>query len=193
MFDIGWSELLVIAVVAIVVVGPRELPGMLRTFGKYAAQLRRMAGDFQTQFNEALKEAELDDVRKSIESVRSVNPMNQIRDSLNPLKDAGESLRKAVEEPAAPKPDSKSEPKPEVPKAAVNGATGDTAPKPAAAAKRAEEAAKVAETKKSAAAKGRTAAKKPATAKKPAAPRKPKAEKPAGNGSGGSSSPDTAA
>ncbi len=184
MFDIGWSELLVIAVVAIVVVGPRELPGMLRTFGKYAGQLRRMAGDFQNQFNEALKEAELDDVRKSIESVRSINPVNQIKDSLNPLKDAGESIRKAVEGPAAPKP--------ETPKAPVNGAGGAAEPKAAAAAKKAEAAAKVADKKKAAAAKGQTAAKKPATARKPAAPRKPKAAKPAGNGSGGPNS-DTAA
>jgi sec-independent protein translocase protein TatB len=103
MFDIGWSELLIIAIVAVVVVGPRELPGMLRTFGKYVGQMRRMAGDFQRQLNDALKEAELDEVRKGIESVRSVNPLNQMKDSLNPLKSAGEDLRKAIEDPAAPK------------------------------------------------------------------------------------------
>ena len=67
MFEIGWTEMLVIAVVMIVVVGPKDLPKMLRTFGKTATKLRSMAGDFQKQFNEALKEAELDDVKKSIE------------------------------------------------------------------------------------------------------------------------------
>ena len=88
MFDIGWTELLIIAIIAIVVVGPRELPGMLRTFGRYASQLRRMAGDFQSQFNDALREAELDEVKKSLESVQKINPVNQIKDSINPLKQA---------------------------------------------------------------------------------------------------------
>ncbi|TIW15558.1 MAG: twin-arginine translocase subunit TatB, partial [Mesorhizobium sp.] len=51
MFEVGWSELLVIAVVMIVVVGPKDLPAMLRTFGRTAAKLRGMAADFQRQFN----------------------------------------------------------------------------------------------------------------------------------------------
>ena len=55
MFDIGWTEMLVIAIVMIVVVGPKDLPRMLRTFGKTTAKLRAMAGDFQKQFNEALQ------------------------------------------------------------------------------------------------------------------------------------------
>ncbi len=57
MFDIGWSELLVIAVVAIIVVGPKDLPGMLRAFGRTMTQVRRTANDFKRQFNEALREA----------------------------------------------------------------------------------------------------------------------------------------
>jgi sec-independent protein translocase protein TatB len=69
MFDIGWSELLVIAVVAIVVVGPKDLPRMLRTFGNYAGKARKVANDFKRQFDEALREAELDDVRKSVEEM----------------------------------------------------------------------------------------------------------------------------
>ena len=67
MFEVGWTEMLVIAVVMIVVVGPKDLPQMLRTFGRTTAKLRAMAGDFQKQFNEALKEAELDDVKKSVD------------------------------------------------------------------------------------------------------------------------------
>ena len=70
MFDVGWSELLVIGVVAIVVVGPKDLPKMLRTFGNYAGKARRVANDFKRQFDEALKEAELDDVRQSVEDLR---------------------------------------------------------------------------------------------------------------------------
>jgi sec-independent protein translocase protein TatB len=71
MLDIGWSELLVIAVVAIVVVGPKDLPKLMRSFGHYAGKLRRAASDFQRQFDEAMRESELDEVRKTIESART--------------------------------------------------------------------------------------------------------------------------
>ena len=66
MFDVGWSELMVIAVVAIVVIGPKDLPRVMRLVGRWSGKLKRMARDFQGQFNEALREAELDDVRKDI-------------------------------------------------------------------------------------------------------------------------------
>jgi sec-independent protein translocase protein TatB len=65
-FDIGWTELLVIACVTVLVVGPKELPGLLRTLGKTVGNLRKMAGDFQKQFDEAIREAELDEVRKKM-------------------------------------------------------------------------------------------------------------------------------
>jgi sec-independent protein translocase protein TatB len=71
MFDIGWSELLVIAIVAIVVVGPKGLPGLMRTFGHYAGKLRLAASDFQRQFEAAMAESEVDAVRKNIENIRS--------------------------------------------------------------------------------------------------------------------------
>ena len=71
MLDIGWSELLVVAVVAIVVVGPKDLPKLMRSFGFYAGKLRRSAADFQRQFDEAMAESEADEVRKNIESIRS--------------------------------------------------------------------------------------------------------------------------
>jgi sec-independent protein translocase protein TatB len=97
MFDIGWSELLVIAIVMIVVVGPKDLPRMLRTFGKTTAKLRAMAGDFQRQFNEALKEAELDDVKKSIDDLRSLNPAEQIKKQLNPFEQAAADVRSGLD------------------------------------------------------------------------------------------------
>ncbi|MEX1252014.1 MAG: Sec-independent protein translocase protein TatB [Hyphomonas sp.] len=71
MFDIGWSELLVIAIVAIVVVGPKELPRLMRTFGHYAGKLRHAASDFQRQFEAAMAESEVDAVRKNIDGIRS--------------------------------------------------------------------------------------------------------------------------
>lgn len=71
MFDIGWSELLVVGVVALVVVGPKELPGLLRSLGRAMSTVRRMAGEFQGQFNEAMREAELDELRKEVGALRS--------------------------------------------------------------------------------------------------------------------------
>jgi sec-independent protein translocase protein TatB len=71
MFDIGWSELLVIIVVAIVVVGPKELPRLMGTFGRYAGKLRRAAAEFQRQFDEAMRDTEMAEVKKAMESVRA--------------------------------------------------------------------------------------------------------------------------
>ncbi len=102
MFDIGWTEMLVIAIVMIVVVGPKDLPRMLRTFGKTTAKLRAMAGDFQKQFNEALKEAELDDVKKSVDELRSLNPANEIRKQLNPFEKAAADVRAGLDSAMKP-------------------------------------------------------------------------------------------
>jgi sec-independent protein translocase protein TatB len=104
MFEVGWTEMLVIAIVMIVVVGPKDLPNMLRTFGRTTAKLRAMASDFQKQFNEALKEAELDDVKKSVDSLRSLNPAAEIRKQLNPFEQAAAEVRSGVDAVMKPKP-----------------------------------------------------------------------------------------
>lgn len=97
MFDLGWSELLLIAVVAIIVVGPRDLPRLMRTVGQYVTKMRRMARDLQSQFNDALKEAELDDVGKEITDLSRMNPARQIRDSITkPLKSAADDLKRTA-------------------------------------------------------------------------------------------------
>ncbi len=101
MFDIGWSELLVIAVVLIVVVGPKDLPPMIRAFGKTMAGLRKMAGDFRTQFDEALKEADMDDVRQTISDVRNLNPTNSLRDAMNPLRQLGNEIKSDLQKATA--------------------------------------------------------------------------------------------
>ena len=69
MFDIGWTELVVIAVVAIVVIGPKDLPRAMRYVGQWTTRLKRMSREFQGQFNEALREAELDEVKKDIQDI----------------------------------------------------------------------------------------------------------------------------
>ncbi len=87
MFDIGWSEILVIAVVAIVVVGPKELPRMLRTFGKTMGTVRRTANDFKRQFDQALREAEreadLSDTRKELQGIARMDPIGDAKKSLD--------------------------------------------------------------------------------------------------------------
>ncbi|WP_128294150.1 Sec-independent protein translocase protein TatB [Afifella aestuarii] len=83
MFDIGWTELVVIAGVAIIVVGPKDLPGMLRTFGKTMGQIRRTANDFKRQLDDALKEAErqagLDETRQSLQSISKMDPLAGVK------------------------------------------------------------------------------------------------------------------
>ena len=71
MFDIGWSELVVIAVVALIAIGPKELPGVLRMVGQWMGKLRRMASEFQGQFNEAMREAEMDDLKKQVDELNA--------------------------------------------------------------------------------------------------------------------------
>jgi len=71
MFDIGWGELVVIGIVALIAIGPKELPTVLRTLGQYMGKIRRMASEFQGQFQEAMREAEMADLKKSAEDLKS--------------------------------------------------------------------------------------------------------------------------
>jgi sec-independent protein translocase protein TatB len=115
MFDIGWSELLVIAVVAIIVVGPKDLPKLMRGIGHYAGKLRRAAADFQRQFEEAMRESEIEEVRKSIESVRVDDPPLD-QPVMLPKPAAAAAETKA---PTAPPKRKRAKPKSETPKRAV--------------------------------------------------------------------------
>jgi len=69
MFDIGWSEFLVIGVVALIVIGPKELPAVLRAVGQWTTKIRRMAAEFQSQFQEAMREAEMADLKKEVDNL----------------------------------------------------------------------------------------------------------------------------
>lgn len=98
MFDLGWSEILVIAIVLIVVVGPKDLPKVLRSFGRTTAKLRTMAGEFRRQFDDALREAELDDVKTLVDDVRKLDPRNEIKKHLNPLQQVGRDIKKELDD-----------------------------------------------------------------------------------------------
>lgn len=188
MFEVGWTEMLVIAIVMIVVVGPKDLPRMLRTFGKATSKMRSMAGEFRKQFDEALKEAELEDVKTLASDMRKLNPAADIRKALNPMEKAAADLKAGVDAAMKPtaKPDESATPAAATPvpaeplKAGPDAMPGETAAAVAATAPStngaaAPKAAKPAAAKATAApktAKSAAAAPKAAAAAKPAPARK---------------------
>ena len=94
MFDIGWSELVVIAVVALIAIGPKELPGVLRMVGQWMGKARKMAGEFQGQFQEAMREAEMADLKKSFDEVKDVATGTRPANLMTSLqKDVGDALQ----------------------------------------------------------------------------------------------------
>jgi sec-independent protein translocase protein TatB len=98
MFDIGWSELVVIGVVALIAIGPKELPGVLRALGHWMGKVRRMASDFQDQFREAMREAEVADLKRQFDetTAKATSAFN------NPLETAQKEVEAAFStEPAA--------------------------------------------------------------------------------------------
>ncbi|HEY9056236.1 MAG TPA: Sec-independent protein translocase protein TatB [Aurantimonas sp.] len=142
MFDIGWAELMMVAVILVVVVGPKDLPRMLRTFGRTTKQLRSMAGDFRRQFDDALREAELDDVRSTVSDIRKLDPTKDVRAAMNPMKAVGEEIRSSLKaaakapEPEVPSPTADASPdKPDKVGATAKAGRSSPAPAPAANAK----------------------------------------------------------
>lgn len=98
MFDLGWSKLIIIAMLAIVVVGPKDLPALLRTIGKFVGQIRRQADEFRRQFDEAMRDTELDQIRKDVEEIKntaeaSVRDIGRsAEDSVKPLEQAASDI-----------------------------------------------------------------------------------------------------
>jgi sec-independent protein translocase protein TatB len=97
MFDIGWSELLLIAVVALIAIGPKELPGALRTLGQWMGKLRRMASEFQGQFHEAMREAEMADLKKQVDEMTSQAQSYANFDPVGDIRKEFESTQQQIE------------------------------------------------------------------------------------------------
>jgi sec-independent protein translocase protein TatB len=97
MFDIGWSELLLIGVVALIAIGPKELPGALRAVGQWTGKIRRMASEFQDQFREAMREAEMADIKKDVDEAAS-----KIHSGLDPFDFKEATDWKPAQPPAPP-------------------------------------------------------------------------------------------
>jgi sec-independent protein translocase protein TatB len=75
MFDLSWTHILIVLVVALLVVGPKDLPRMMHTVGKWVGKARSMADQFRKSFDEMTKEAELDELRKEIDALRNERPL----------------------------------------------------------------------------------------------------------------------
>ena len=83
MFDsIDVNELVIIGIVALLVVGPKQLPLLMRKAGQWMSRLRGMAADFRANFDEMARQAELDELRKEVEALRNNNPLQDIKDEL---------------------------------------------------------------------------------------------------------------
>jgi sec-independent protein translocase protein TatB len=95
MFDISWSELIVVGVVALIAIGPKELPGALRSLGQWLGKIRRMASEFQGQFQEAMREAEMADLKKQVDTLTS---------SFDPIETARTEIEGVMEEKPASTP-----------------------------------------------------------------------------------------
>ena len=103
--DVGLSEVLLIAIVALVVMGPKDLPRLMHMMGKMAAQARRLAGEFQAAFNQMAREAEMDEMRREIEALKRDNAFadarRSIEDGVRPLDDALRGEAQALRDASA--------------------------------------------------------------------------------------------
>jgi len=114
MFDIGWSEIAIIAMIALVVIGPKDLPKVLKTIGQWVGKARAITREFQKGVEDVIKESELDEVRDQINSVKDFSIEDQVKETVDPdaeLADAfdvtmDENMEEtAVEEKPAPEKD----------------------------------------------------------------------------------------
>jgi len=109
MFDFSWGELLVVGAVALIAIGPKELPGVLRTVGQWMTKMRRLAAEFQGQFHEAIREAEMADLKKEVDemtdtakSYANFDPLGDIQKDIDSTFADKPAEPSAVTEPSAP-------------------------------------------------------------------------------------------
>jgi len=103
MFDISWTEFLLIGIVALVVIGPKELPGVMRTMGQWTRKIRSMATDFQRQFEREMREAEFADLKKQVDDieqdVKGYDPLKGVRSDVEAI---GKDLETSLEHKEPP-------------------------------------------------------------------------------------------
>jgi sec-independent protein translocase protein TatB len=135
MFDISWTEFLLIGVVALIVIGPKELPTVMRSLGQWTRKVRGMAADFQNQFHEAMREAEMTDLKKQVDDmasdIKNYDPLKDVRENITSIGTLGKDFEKSLDstgEPVELKPETSAASTPALPDASA------AAPAPEAAA-----------------------------------------------------------
>lgn len=123
---LDWNELLIIGAAALIFIGPKELPGALRTMGKFVAKARGMAREFQTNVDDMVREAELDEVKKQVQKLGDGGLERMVQDSVDPSGQIGKALQPpSLSSPTVP---SLPAPTPSVAEASNSAAVG-TLPK----------------------------------------------------------------
>ena len=83
MLDFSWSHIVILLAVALVVVGPKDLPRLMRIIGQWTGKARAMANEFRKSFDDMARQSELDELRKEIESLRTARPFADVENELN--------------------------------------------------------------------------------------------------------------
>ena len=112
MFDIGWIEMAVIALIALVVIGPKELPNAMRTVAKWARKARSLAREFQSGVDDMIREADLDDARKAFDATKTFDIGKVLEDTVDPtgsLREEAEELRDTAQSAGSSEADAKAE------------------------------------------------------------------------------------
>ncbi|MGB0695936.1 MAG: Sec-independent protein translocase protein TatB [Rhodospirillaceae bacterium] len=102
MFDLGWSEMAMVAVLALLVIGPKDLPKVLRTVGQWVRKIRSIGADFQRQMDDAVREAGLDEVKKEVTKVSRFNVNKAVADTVDPGGKITKSLNETTIQASSP-------------------------------------------------------------------------------------------
>jgi sec-independent protein translocase protein TatB len=101
MFDLAWSEIFVVGLVAVLVLGPKELPQAMRTFAKALRKVRSLGSEFQGHFNEMLREAELDEVRKQVQKFSQTSLVDHVTNMVDPKGEIAKEVETSLSDPDA--------------------------------------------------------------------------------------------
>jgi sec-independent protein translocase protein TatB len=127
MFDLSWSHILIVLIVALVVVGPKDLPKLMRIVGRWVGKARAMADQFRKSFDEMARQSELDELRQEIEALRSQRPLADLQNTLHQSILPPDPMPAALE---APKPEGETAEAAAIPQAPVSDEPMAEAPKP---------------------------------------------------------------
>jgi len=131
MFDIGWQEIFIIGILALIVVGPKDLPQAVRTISQWVRKARALASEFQGGVNEMIREAELDDIKKQITDVKSFDLQSELEKNIDPSGEIANGLgvnKDPLDAEAEGLADPKAETKPEVEVISENYSTKQSVP-----------------------------------------------------------------